>query len=108
MSRSRPAKRLPPCYATVHPGLEEVAGEEIEHVLGAEVRKNARGIVVFRVDEIDDRLLQLRTTEDVFLFAWGTDQLTYRAEDLEQIRRWTAREPDWAELFRLHHALRPR
>jgi 23S rRNA G2445 N2-methylase RlmL len=90
------------------PGLESVAAEEIEHDLGGEVKRTGRGLVVFRVPEIDESLLQLRTVEDVFLLAWGTDQLTYRAEDLERICRWTAREPDWNQLLRLHHALRPK
>lgn len=107
MSRQRPQPPLPPCYAMVHPGLEEVAADEIERDLGGEIRKKTRGIVVFRVNAIDDRLLTLRTTEDVFLFAWGGD-LSYRAEDLDRIRRWTAREPDWPLLLRLHHAARPK
>src|SRR5205823_8079699 len=47
-------------------------------------------------------------TEDVFVYAWGTDSLTYRAADLETIRRWTAREVDWQHLLRSHHALRPK
>jgi 23S rRNA G2445 N2-methylase RlmL len=92
----------------VHPGLEPLAAEEIERALGGEVKKTGSGIVVFRVSEIDERLLQLRTTEDVFLLAWGSDQLTHRAEDLDRIRRWTAREADWPNLLRLHHALRPK
>jgi len=50
----------------------------------------------------------LRTVEDVFLFAWGTDQLSYRAEDLDRIERWTARAPNWDQLLRLHHAIRPK
>ena len=33
----------------------------------------------------------LRITEDVYLLAWGTDKLTYRAEDLDRIRRWADR-----------------
>jgi tRNA (guanine6-N2)-methyltransferase len=109
MSRSRsPSAVLPACYAMAHPGLEAVASEEIERDLGGEVKKTGSGIVVFRVPEIDERLLKLRTTEDVFLLAWGSDQLTHRAEDLERIRRWTAREADWPSLLRLHHALRPK
>jgi tRNA (guanine6-N2)-methyltransferase len=98
----------PPCYAMVLPGLEPVAGEEIEQILGGEVRRTGSGLVVFRVAEIDRSLLRLRTTEDIFLFAWGTDKLTYRAEDLERIRRWTAKEPDWQALLRIHHAIRPK
>jgi 23S rRNA G2445 N2-methylase RlmL len=92
----------------VQPGLESVAAEEIEHDLGGEVKKTTRGIVVFRVGDIDRRLLDLRTVEDVFLLAWGTDQLTYRALDLEKMRRWTASEADWARLLQLHHTIRPK
>jgi 23S rRNA G2445 N2-methylase RlmL len=92
----------------VQPGLEEVAGEEIARELSGEVKKTGRGFVVFRVPQIDEGLLRLRTVEDVFLLAWGTDQLTYRAEDLFRIRRWTEREPDWPNLLRIHHAVRPK
>jgi tRNA (guanine6-N2)-methyltransferase len=93
---------------TVVPGLETVAADEIKRSLCGEVRKTAAGVVVFRVPEIDPALLDLRTTEDVFLHAWGADHLTYRAQDLDSIRRWTAREPDWANLLRIHHAIRPK
>src|ERR1700681_424548 len=106
MSRPRSEAPPPPCYALVHQGLEPVASDEIERDLGGEVKRTGRGLVVFRVDRIDDSLLELRTTEDVFLFAWGTAQLTHRAEDLDKIQRWTAREPDWDRLLRLHHAVR--
>jgi 23S rRNA G2445 N2-methylase RlmL len=98
----------PPCYALVHPGLEEVAAEEIGVELGVEVKRTAPGLVPFRVPAVDEGLLRLRTTEDVFLLAWGTDKLTYRAEDLDRIRRWTAHEADWDRLLRLHHAVRAR
>src|SRR4051812_35663114 len=108
MPKRRPERPLPPCYALVQPGLEPVAADEITRDLGGEVKRTARGLVVFRVPEVDDRLLTLRTTEDVFLLAWGTDQLTYRAEDLDKIRRWTSREADWNQLLRLHHAVRPK
>ena len=105
--RSRP-EPPPPCYAMVLAGLEEIAGDEIRRDLGGEVKRSGPGLVVFRVPEIDASLLSLRTTEDVFLFGWGTDQLTYRAEDLGRIRRWTAREVDWERLLRIHHAVRPK
>jgi 23S rRNA G2445 N2-methylase RlmL len=107
MARSRP-QTPPACYALVQPGLEPVAAEEIERELGGEIKRTGRGVVVFRVEVIDASLLRLRTTEDVFLLAWGTDQLSYRAEDLERIRHWTAREANWDHLLRLHHALRPK
>src|SRR5262245_45022882 len=103
MARHKPEPELPPCYAIVFPGLEEVAADEIRRDLGADVRKTGPGYVIFRVDPIDRRLLRLRTTEDVFLLAWGTDQLTHRAIDLDKIERWTAREVDWQHLLRLHH-----
>jgi 23S rRNA G2445 N2-methylase RlmL len=92
----------------VFPGLEPVAEEEIAQDLGAEVKRSARGLVVFRLPEITPAVLRLRTVEDVFLFAWGTDQLTYRAADLDKIRRWTEREVRWDQLLRIHHNIRPK
>ena len=92
----------------VHPGLESIAADEIEEELGGEVKRTGPGFVVFRVPEVDLSLLRLRTTEDVFLYAWGTDSLTYRAADLDTIRRWTAREVDWPQSLRIHHAIRPK
>ncbi|MGL4553234.1 MAG: TRM11 family SAM-dependent methyltransferase, partial [Gemmataceae bacterium] len=83
----------------------EVAADEV--AARGEVKKTSRGVVVFRLDEIDRRVLTLRTTEDVYLFGWGTDSLTYRAADLESIEKWTAKV-DWQHLLRLHHAVRPR
>jgi tRNA (guanine6-N2)-methyltransferase len=111
MSRSgRPAddKPLPPLYAMTHGGVETIAADEITRDLGGEVKKTSRGLVVFRVDELTDAVLALRTTEDVFLLAWGSDSLTYKADDLDTIRTWTARKPDWDHLFRLHHKVRPK
>ncbi len=105
---SEPTPATPACYAMVHPGLEEVAADEITRDLGGDVRKTSPGVVVFRVDPIDERVLRPRTTEDVFLLAWGSDQLTYRAADLDLIERWTARDVDWQHLLRIHHAIRPR
>jgi 23S rRNA G2445 N2-methylase RlmL len=100
--------QVPPCYAIVFPGLEEIVAEEITRDLGGEVRKTGPGYVVFRVAVLDRDILRLRTTEDVFLFAWGTDELTHRADDLDKIERWTAREPDWQNLLRLHHTVHTR
>jgi 23S rRNA G2445 N2-methylase RlmL len=104
----RPAAEPPPCYATVQPGLEEVAAEEITRDLLGRVKKTDRGFLAFRVPDITPDLLQLRTVEDVFLLAWGTDALTCRAADLDKIERWTAREPDWPRLLQLHHRVHPK
>jgi len=98
----------PACYAMVQPGLESVAADEITRDLGGEVKKTARGIVVFRVPEVSPDLLKLRTTEDVYLLAWGSDSLTFKAADLKTIRQWTAKQADWDRLFKLHHAVRPK
>jgi tRNA (guanine6-N2)-methyltransferase len=109
MSRQRgPERPLPACYAIVLPGLEAVAADEIARDLGAEVKKSERGIVLFRVPQIGPELLKLRTVEDVFLLIWGSDSLTYRAADLKQIKHWTAKEPDWPQLLRLHHSVHPK
>lgn len=110
MAKTRTAAAtLPALYALVHPGLEPVAADEIARELGGEVRKSARGLVVFRLPHIDDAVLRLRTVEDVFLLAWGTDELTSRASvDLDNIERWTARSADWGRLLQIHHTVRPK
>lgn len=108
MPRNRSNPDLPACYAIVVPGLEAVAGEEIADTLGGETKRTQSGLVVFRAPAVDRSLLTLRTTEDVFLLAWGTDQLTYRAVDLQSIRRWTERGSDWKQLLQFHHAIRPK
>jgi len=108
MSKQRGPSELPACYAIVLPGLERVAADEIKKTLGGRIKRTGRGIVVFRLDAIDERLLKLRTTEDVFVLAWGTDELTYRALDLDKIQNWTARDADWPRLLQIHHAIRPK
>lgn len=105
MASRRTEKPLPACYAMVHRGLEEIAADEIEQDLGGEVKKSGRGIVAFRVPELDRRLLRLRTVEDVFLLAWGSDELPYTSDALERIEQWTRKVP-WPELLRWHHAIR--
>jgi 23S rRNA G2445 N2-methylase RlmL len=109
MPKPRPASEsLPPFYATVQPGLETIAAEEISTTLGGDIKRTGRGMLVFRLPGIDRSVLDLRTTEDVYLLAWGTDQLSYRAEALERIRQWTARHVDWDRLLQIHHRIRPK
>lgn len=107
-ARQKTDPSVPPCYAMVFHGLEDVAAEEIKEELGGEIRKISPGIVIFRVPEIDRRVLDLRTAEDVYLFAWGTDELTLRARDLEKIEAWTSRHAAWEQLLRIHHSVRPK
>jgi len=102
------AEELPALYAHVQPGLEPVASDELTRDLGAEVKRTDRGNVVFRLNEVTPKLLKLRCTEDVYLLAWGSDSLTYKATDLATITRWTAKKPDWPALFKLHHSVRPK
>src|SRR5438067_3661303 len=104
----RAAAEVPPCYAMVQPGLEAVAAEEITRDLGGAVKRTDRGLVIFRVADVTPELLTLRTVEDVFLLAWGSDALTGRAADLDKIEHWTAREPDWPRLLQLHHRVHPK
>ncbi|HKB03760.1 MAG TPA: methyltransferase, partial [Gemmataceae bacterium] len=104
----RSDREIPACYATVLSGLEAVAADEITRDLGGEVKKAEKGVVVFRVPQVGPELLSLRTVEDVFLLAWGTDSLTYKPEDLKSIRHWTGKEADWQHLLSLHHAIRPK
>jgi tRNA (guanine6-N2)-methyltransferase len=108
MTKPRSQPESPACYAIVLPGLETLAAAEIAERLDADVKRTAGELVVFRPPVIDKSLLSLRTTEDVYLLAWGTDQLTYRAVDLDSIRRWTDRDADWEQLLRLHHTIRPK
>jgi tRNA (guanine6-N2)-methyltransferase len=88
--------------------MEKIASEEIAALLEGEVKRTESGLVVFRVPQLDAGVLQLRTVEDVFLLAWGTDKLAYRASDLKRIRDWTAHEVDWDQLLRIHHTIRPK
>ncbi len=106
MAKRRPNEALPPpCYGMTVPGLEGLAAQEVEERLDAEVKRTAPGLVVFRPGRLDRSILELRLLEDVFLLLWGTDQLTYRAADLDRITRWTANEPDWPRMLQLHHAI---
>jgi len=92
----------------VHPGLEEIAADEITRDLGGEVKKSVKEIVAFRLQPLDNRLLRLRISEDVFLLAWGTDDLTHRpSQDLDRIRNWTRKAP-WDRLLKIHHDIHPK
>lgn len=100
------AQTAPACYALVVPGLESVAAQEVEARLRGKVKRTAPGVVVFRLADVTPRILSLRTTEDVFLLAWGTGELTHRAEDLRRMQAWTAREAEWGQLLQIHHQIR--
>jgi len=106
--RSNHSHSLPACYAITFPGLEDVASQEIAQDLSGEIKRCSPGLIVFRLPEITRDILRLKTVEDVFLLGWGTDKLSYRAVDLEQIRRWTSHEANWSRLLQIHHEIRPK
>jgi tRNA (guanine6-N2)-methyltransferase len=108
MKKSTKTAELPALYALVHSGLEEVASDEITLDFGGAVKKADKSIVVFRVPEIDRSLFNLRTTEDIYLFAWGTGELSFRAADLDSIRKWTQRDVEWQKLLQIHHSMTPK
>jgi len=89
-------------------GLENLAGKEIVASLNGEIKRKTSGLVVFHLDGPDPDVFNLKTTEDVFLFGWGTDSLTYRAQDLDEIKNWTSKDADWARLINLHHSFKPK
>lgn len=94
-------------YAMVIPGLEDLARAEISEDLRADIKRTSRGIVVFKTDRDPEKILNLKTTEDVFIFGWGTDSLTYRATDVDDIRKWTSKDADWNQLIQAHHQFHP-
>jgi 23S rRNA G2445 N2-methylase RlmL len=77
MARKR-SRRLPPLEyaASVLPGLEEIAEDEIKSMLpGARPVDQTRGWTVFTHAGDANALLRLRTTEDVFVLLYRTDKL---------------------------------
>jgi len=81
----------PNFYAQTMPGVEEIAWLEIRQRLGTVsfheylFAKEQNGIVLFAYDGPPDRLIQLRTTEDVFLEALSNKKVTRGRQDLKQI-----------------------
>ena len=78
-------------YAQTMPGVEEIAWLEIRKRLkNVSFReylfaKEQNGIVLFDYDGPPEKLLQLRSTEDVFLEAVSQQKVSRGREDLKQI-----------------------
>ncbi len=78
-------------YAQTMPGVEEIAWLEIRERLNTPVfqeylfAKEQNGIVLFSYDGSLDKLLQLRTTEDVFLEALSQKSVSRGRQDLNHI-----------------------
>ena len=92
----------------VHPGLEEVAADEITRDLGGEVKKHRprpRRLPRPRHHAGPAEAAHHRGRVPARL---GHRRAHLPRRDLDKIERWTAREPDWGHLLRLHHAVRPK
>ena len=72
MSSKRANREIPACYAMVQPGLESIAADEIIERAWGRGQTHDAGIVFFDCLRSIPSILDLRTTEDVFLMAWGT------------------------------------
>ena len=95
----RPRPRPVEYAASVHPGLEEIAGEEIEARLAqARIIEAQRGWVLFRYPGHAPDLLRLRTTEDVFVVLFRTGELPpYRKEALPLLTRMARNSHYWPQ-----------
>jgi len=85
--------------ASVLPGLEEIAGREIKTRLpGARIIDQRRGWVIFRCEGSAAQLLDLRTTEDVFVVLYRSDHFPpFRQQALALLTRMSAQSRYWEE-----------
>jgi tRNA (guanine6-N2)-methyltransferase len=87
----------PEYAASVHPGLEQVAGQEIvERLAGAQILDHKRGWVVLSYAGSATDLLALRTTEDVFAVLYRTAELpSHRSGALPLLTRMARGSRYW-------------
>jgi 23S rRNA G2445 N2-methylase RlmL len=112
--RSRPKRQrssgIPEYAASVQPGLEEIAGQEIEKkLIGARVIDSQRGWTVFGYEGDAADVLRLRTTEDVFVLLFRTAALpSYRKDAIPLLARMAARSRYWDQaMTRFQQTHRP-
>jgi len=105
-------KSFPPIeYAvSVLPGLEEVAGDEIQARLrGARIIKRQRGWVVLGYPGKPDDLFALRTVEDVFVVLFHTGKLpSFRKGALPLLARMARGSRYWDQALGLFYRLNRR
>lgn len=96
--------------ASVHPGLEQVAGEEIERRLaGSRVVETQREWVVFRYPGNAADLLRLRTTEDVFVLLFRTAALPlHRKAAIPLLAQMARNSRYWEQALQSLYQARPR
>ena len=110
--RSKRSHTTPEYAATVLPGLEDIAGQEIARTLeGAQALESLRGWTVFRYSGSPEPLLDLRTTEDVFVILFRTSSLPpNRKAALPLLLRMahSSRHWDqaWSSFQRTHHSVK--
>lgn len=87
--------------ASVLPGLEEIAGQEIKARLDrVQIVDRQRGWIVFHCEGNVARLLDLRTTEDVFVVLYRGEKFPpFRKEALPLLTRMAAQSRYWDEAF---------
>ncbi|MBN1935227.1 MAG: methyltransferase domain-containing protein [Anaerolineae bacterium] len=96
--------------ASVLPGLEEIAGQEIRvRLSNAQLVDQQRGWVVFRWEGNAARLLDLRTTEDVFVVLYRSDQFpSFRKEALPLLTRMATQSRHWEDAFSRFNSVQTR
>jgi tRNA (guanine6-N2)-methyltransferase len=87
--------------ASVHPGLEQVAGQEVvERLAGAQILDSKRGWVVLSYAGSATDLLALRTTEDVFALLYRTAELpSHRSGALPLLTRMARSSRYWDQVW---------
>ena len=107
MARKSPAVEY---AASVHPGLEEVAGQEvIDRLPGARVLESRRGWVVLSYAGPAADLLALRLTEDVFVVLYRTAELpAYRSAAIPLLTRMARSSRYWDQAWNAFQQTRSR
>ena len=80
------------------PGLESVAADEITRDLGGEVKKTERGHCRLSRPGNYPQSPETAMCRRCLFAGLGHRRVDLRAADLDKIRKWTAKEPDWNEL----------
>jgi tRNA (guanine6-N2)-methyltransferase len=96
--------------ASVHPGLEKVAGQEIvERLSGARILDSKRGWIVWSYAGSAADLLDLRTTEDVFVVLYRTAELPlYRSGAIPLLTRMARGSRYWDQAWNAFQQTRHR
>lgn len=96
--------------ASVIPGVEEIAGQEIgTRCENAQIIEKRRGWVVFRYGGHAADLLKLRTTEDVFAILYRTATLPpYRKGAIPLLTRMAGKSCYWDQALACFHQVRRR